>query len=261
MTRGRRRPRVLLVGLLLAFLLTSVGSPLGGSALASASRSHLVSHATSSNWAGYVVKAPKGAISDVKGSWIVPKVTCPAQGRLYSSFWVGIDGDGSPTVEQTGTDSDCAHGSASYFAWYEFFPAYPHTLSLKITVGDSISADVSYGSGTFTTTLSDRTTGKSASATSTIHAQRASAEWIAEAPSSSSVLPLADFGSVHFGYDATHVTSTCSATISGTAHKLGSISHVFPLTMVSRTGATKAKPSAVSSDGTSFVVTWVRSGP
>lgn len=32
-------------------------------------------------------------------------------------FWVGLDGWGSPTVEQTGTAAYTSNGSVTYFAW------------------------------------------------------------------------------------------------------------------------------------------------
>jgi hypothetical protein len=76
------------------------------------------------------------------------------------------------------------------------------------------------------------------------------------------VLPLADFGSVHFGTDVTGVKGTDSATIGGSAGPIGSFgSAVQTITMVTGSGAAKAQPSALSSDGTSFSITWVRAGP
>src|SRR3989442_13657908 len=56
----------------------------------------------STNWSGFAVTAGPGAVSDAKGSWIVPAIqgSC-ASTNQYSSFWVGIDGFNSGTVEQT----------------------------------------------------------------------------------------------------------------------------------------------------------------
>ena len=85
--------------------------------------------ATSSNWGGYVIAPATGnsatsvSVTSVSGSWTVPKVTCgKGSSTEYASFWVGIDGWDSSTVEQTGTDSDCSNGKPSYYAWYEFYP-------------------------------------------------------------------------------------------------------------------------------------------
>jgi hypothetical protein len=221
--------------------------------------------AQSTNWAGYAVTAAAKGVTDVKGSWIVPKIqgTCPATNQ-YSSFWVGIDGFSSNSVEQTGTDSDCQGGAAVYYAWFEFYPKPSHLISgLTISAGDTISAEVKYSGGKFTTTLRDVTTGQSYSASAKVNAQRSSAEWIAEAPSSSGgILPLADFGTVSFGTDYTSVASTNDATISGTTGNIGSFANVVAITMVNNAGtATKAAPSSLSTDGTSFQVTWQSAGP
>ena len=96
------------------------------------------------------------------------------------------------------------------------------------------------------------------------NAAQSSAEWIAEAPSSSrGVLPLANFGKVNFGYDSTTVTGTCYATVGGVNGQIGSFgSAVQSITMVTSKGSTtKAAPTALSTDGTSFNVTWANAGP
>jgi hypothetical protein len=211
---------------------------------------------TSSNWAGYAVltniKSPqKGAVTDVKGSWAVPSVDCSQTQNAYSSFWIGIDGYSSNTVEQIGTDSDCSSGSPSYDAWYEMYPKFPVYLGLVISPGDLISAEVKYsGNGNFQLTITDKTTGATFSTIQkSSSAKMTSAEWIAEAPWSSGVLPLANFGTVYF--------TGASATING---KTGSISNKGwkndAITMVTSSGATKALPSSLSNGGSSFSVTW-----
>ncbi len=221
---------------------------------------------SSLNWAGYAVTATAGAVSDAKGSWVVPAIqgTCPSTNQ-YSSFWVGIDGYNSNTVEQTGTDSDCRSGAPAYYAWYEFYPHPSKVISgLTIHAGDVVSADVAYSGGRFRVTITDVSTGASFSTSAKVNgAQRSSAEWIAEAPSSSGgILPLADFGTVSFGADTTGVASTCSATIGGVPGTIGSFgSGVQSITMVTSSNAVKASPSTLSSDGTSFSVTWKSSGP
>jgi hypothetical protein len=221
----------------------------------------------STNWSGYAVTGSAGSVSDVKGSWKVPAIvgSCPTTSE-YSSFWVGIDGFSSNTVEQIGTDSDCQRGSAVYYAWYEFYPSPSYTISgFTVKPNDVISAEVKYSSGSFTVSILDVTSGKSHSTSATVRsAQRSSAEWIAEAPSSSrGVLPLADFGTILFGYDNTAVTSTCYATVAGATKAIGSFgSSVQEISMVTSSGkAVKALPSSLSSDGTSFSVAWKSSGP
>ncbi len=222
---------------------------------------------SSTNWSGFAVTGSAGSVSDAKGSWVVPTIqgTCPGTNQ-YSSFWVGIDGYSSGTVEQTGTDSDCQNGVPTYYAWYEFFP-HPSFLINGISVhpGDVISAEAhASGNGKFTVSITDTTTKQSFSTSSTVHrAQQSSAEWIAEAPSSSGgILPLANFGTVNFGLDHTSVSSTCFATINGSTAAFGTFgTNVQKITMVTSGGATKASPSNPSTDSTSFSVSWVSSGP
>src|SRR2546427_3366715 len=213
----------------------------------------------STNWSGFAVTAGSGAVSDAKGSWIVPTIqgSC-ASTNQYSSFWVGIDGFNSGTVEQTGTDSDCQNGVPTYYAWYEFYP-HPSFLinGMAITPGDHITAQASFSGRSFTVTIADTNTGASFSTSSRVRsAQRSSAEWIAEAPSSSGgVLPLADFGTVSFSAD--------TATVNGITGTIGSFgSSVQVITMVSNSGAVKAQPSSLSGTNVdSFSVMWKSSGP
>jgi hypothetical protein len=163
--------------------------------------------------------------------------------------------------------------------------------SLTIHPGDIISASVTYTassggsggsgfggsgfsvrdpirstSGTFTVTITDTSTKASYTTKGTVrNAARSSAEWIAEAPSSSSgVLPLANFGTAYYGYGTTVITGTCYATVSGVTGSIGSFgSAVQTITMVSSSNSAviKALPSPLSADGTSFSVTWESAGP
>jgi hypothetical protein len=154
---------------------------------------------SSTNWSGYSVTGANGSISEAQGSWVVPAVSC-STGSQYSSFWVGIDGFNSNSVEQTGTDSDCSGGTPVYYAWYEFYPHPSFLISrMAVHVGDTMTAKVSFSGKTFTVTLIDQTRGTSFSTSSRMNAARSSAEWIAEAPSSSGgVLSIANFGTVSF---------------------------------------------------------------
>ena len=158
---------------------------------------HRISNSTSTNWSGYAVTG--GRYTTVSASWTQPKATC--SGTSYSSFWVGLDGDTSNTVEQTGTDADCSSATPQYYAWYEMYPKFPVNYSNTVKPGDHMSASVTTnGSGSFTLTISDSTQGWSNTKSARLKsAKLASAEVIAEAPSSSGgVLPLANFGTVSF---------------------------------------------------------------
>ena len=227
---------------------------------------------TSENWSGYAVTGTN--VTDVKGSWVVPAVTCPTttvsprsrfqpQQDEYAAFWVGIDGYSSNTVEQVGTDSDCDGSQATYYAWFEFYPRPGYLVNnFSVAPGNLISAEVTYSSTTkqFTVTLSNVSTGRSFSTSMSVpSAARSSAEWITEAPSSgsgaNSILTLADFGTADFGQNYTGIANTCSATINGTPGPIGSFSTWEAITMVSSSGADEAVPSGLANPA-SFVMAW-----
>jgi Peptidase A4 family len=219
----------------------------------------------STNWSGYVVKGAPGSVTNAKASWIVPAIHGPCSRMGFSSFWVGIDGFTSGTVEQLGTDSDCFQGVPVYFAWFEIFPMPSFTIdSIDVGPGDVISAEVNFHNHRFTLSMTNETTHQSFSTTVRVPAaRRSSVEWIAEAPSSDvGILPLANFGTVSFGEDTTLVPQTAEATVGGATGAIGSFgTHVQEITMVTSAGKTKARPSALSNDGTSFSVTWLSAGP
>lgn len=220
---------------------------------------HLASAASrgtaySTNWSGYAAYQTGTTFTDVKGAWMQPSVTCPKKGTQYASFWVGVDGYNSNSVEQIGTDSDCVRGAGTYYAWFEMYPAAPVNLSMAIHPGDSIAAEVSASGSTFTLAITNLTTGATFSTQQiSSTAVGTSAEWVAEAPSSCifrcSVLPLANFGSVNFSGSYT----------TGSGHT-GSISDGAwqndRIIMVTSGGTVKASPSALSPDGASFSDSW-----
>src|SRR5713101_424453 len=183
------------------------------------------------NWSGYAVTAAPGAVTAVKGSWVVPTVqpgSC-SSGTTdeYASFWVGMDGFTSNTVEQTGTDSDCQNGVPTYYAWLELYPNTAFLIIImSIRPGYVIESEVLYNPATrrFTVAINNVTTGQSFSTSTKVNsAKRSSAEWIAEAPSGfGGILPLADFGTAVYGADNTGVTGTSEATVSGTTAPIGS---------------------------------------
>jgi hypothetical protein len=153
----------------------------------------------STNWSGYA--ADSGTYTSVSASWVQPTGTCTSATR-YASFWVGLDGYSSDTVEQTGTDTDCVDGTPQYYGWYEMYPADSYNFGDTIEAGDTITASVvCEGSNEFKLTLADTTRDWSVSTTKTLAgAARSSAEVIIEAPcctNSGGILPLADFGTIN----------------------------------------------------------------
>ncbi|MFZ0248890.1 MAG: G1 family glutamic endopeptidase [Acidimicrobiales bacterium] len=249
----------------------ALGSLLGGRNANGLRRATAVQ---SSNWAGYA--DTNDTFNSVASSWTEPTVNCAnsnsgldgilglstLDGLLggpgaASAFWVGLDGYNSTSVEQLGTDSDCDSGSPSYYAWYEMYPNPSVTLPSQYPVqpGDHLTALVSANSAgtSFTLMIKDSTAGWTFSTTQTGSGfARSSAEVIAEAPSSCSILfcsevPLADFGQVD--YSGSSVIDSA-----GTKGSLASFD-ANEITM-SDNGTTLATPSSLSSDGSSFSVAW-----
>ena len=78
-------------------------------------------------WAGWVSVSPPppptggGQYESAFANWTVPKVSCDFLEMAGASEWVGIDGFGESTVEQSGTQSDCVAGQGTYAAWWELF--------------------------------------------------------------------------------------------------------------------------------------------
>lgn len=215
---------------------------------------------TSLNWSGYasatsLTHPTNHSVTDVSGRWKVPKLSS-SLGKTYCSIWVGIDGYSDNTVEQIGTEHDWTRGFQKNYAWFEMYPygAY-EIVGFPVHINDIIGAEVHYsGNNLFTLTITNYTQHVSqvipSYYTRSSSALRTSAEWIVEAPSMMTVLPLAHFGTINF--------TNCSATINGVT---GSISHTpnwvyDPLTMVTQLRVIKSLPSSLSPDGHSFSVTW-----
>jgi hypothetical protein len=212
---------------------------------------------SSANWSGYAVQdsTSSALFTDVAGTWVEPTATCTS-GQQFSSFWVGIDGYASNSVEQLGTDSDCNGSKPSYYAWYEMYPAFPVNLSKSkypVKPGDTLTASVSVSDENFTLSISSsRGWSFSTVQSGTAALKQSSAEWVAEAPSSDSgVLPLADFGSVAFTNCTAAVSGGASKAISSFKGKKGP----HEMTMAAN-GTTKATPSSLTSAGEAFGVTW-----
>jgi hypothetical protein len=207
-------------------------------------RNQRITNSTSTNWSGYAVTGSR--FTQVSATWKQPQATC--SGTAYSSFWVGLDGDTSSTVEQTGTDADCSGSTPQYYAWYEMYPKFPVNFGDTVAPGDTMNASVTTdGRGSFTLTISDTTLGWTHTVKAKLRsAKLASAEVIAEAPSSSGgVLPLANFGTVGFTNATANNTTLTSST-----------PHIDPITMQS--GSTvKAQPSSISNGA--FSVAWKHS--
>jgi Peptidase A4 family len=203
--------------------------------------------ATSLNWSGYAATGRK--FRSVSASWTEPKAHCSGSGHKFAAFWVGIDGANSGTVEQTGSDADCVGSHPRYFAWYEMFPAFPVNFANRVRPGDHFSASVTHNSGSkYTLVIKDHTQHWSHIVHKSLRgAKNSSAEIIAEAPSTGGgkVLPLANFGTMHF--------SNAKANGSAISH-----SRAFRIVMINNARRPKDAVSSLS-HGENFTVKWKHS--
>jgi len=190
------------------------------------------------NWGGYA--ATGSGFTSVSATWKQPSATCNSRNDLYAP-WVGIDGYGSSTVEQTGVATDCSSGSPVNEPWYEMYPRSPvylNTGTYPVAAGDTINASVVYQSGrTYKLTLNDATKGWTYTTSPTISASRTSAEVIIESPTGS----YPNFGTINFS----------NATINGSS--LGSYN---PTALDPSSGGVYEAHTSAISGGTSFSMTY-----
>jgi hypothetical protein len=206
---------------------------------------------SSRNWSGYV--ASKGTYTSVTGTWTIPQ---PSASRVTAAgaTWVGIGGAKNHDLIQAGTEETVVgQNQVRYGAWIEMLPAVSHTISLKVSPGDSVTVTITQKStDKWTITLKNNTTGQDFTATETYHSSLSSVEWIEEAPTGGRrVYPLDNFGTISFTGGST-VVGGKSLTISAAGAK--------PVSMNDSTGAVVAAPSKLASDGKGFTVTRVDSG-
>jgi hypothetical protein len=208
-----------------------------------------VTAVNSLNWAGYAATGAAGTFTSVASGWTVPALTCNGT-NTRSSYWVGLDGDGTSTVEQIGTEGDCDGDFPVYSAWFEMFPNAPVFFDNPVKPGDFMEASVTAeGAGVFMLTIFDATQNWSQITEQTsANATLGSAEIIAEAPSSDGqIAPLSNFGTAIYA-DAAINNAAIAAPIN-------------QVTMVSAEGETLAVPSAISGGVGNFSVGWDATGP
>jgi hypothetical protein len=212
---------------------------------------------SSTNWSGYAVEAT-AQFTQASGTWTQPTASCTTSGSTYGSFWVGIDGYSSNSVEQLGTDSDCASkGQPSYYAWYEMYPAPSvslSTTSYPVHPGDTLTATVSRSGTSYTLSLQS-SRGWTFSVAESATNSNSSAEWVVEAPSLCRITckgtKLTNFGTVSF--------SNSKAATGGSAQSISAFTAnggPHEIIMTSSTGTTRAQPTTLTSGGAGFSDTW-----
>jgi hypothetical protein len=177
---------------------------------------------SSGNWSGIELQQTAASFGWVAGTWKVPSVTGESGQTSFSSTWVGIDGDGTADLVQTGTEQDASATDAAqvftFRVWTEFLPQQPTesiVANATISPGDEIFAELSIANAGGSPDLSgffgyfvimNLTQGW----TSQVYTQRGTttvggseAEWIVERPTlGSSLTDLANYSTAQI-YNAT----------------------------------------------------------
>jgi hypothetical protein len=212
-------------------------------------------------WAGYAITGPR--FRAVRGTFIQPAMgscrgstTADPEAPIANNvfIWSGLDGLGTPTVEQVGTEIICeitAQGpSVSYFAWFETFPEPVHEIPVAIHPGDQISTEVkALDRHHFLMTLEDRTTASRFShiAYQRVAASRSSAEWIDEPE----------------GIDLPSITPTVWSSLSATAGGRtasigrGGNGHVSDLKISDAASNQHVEPSPLGDGRSAFATSWL----
>ena len=110
---------------------------------------------TSSNWSGLEAHSKnQHQYSAVDASWGVPPLfVASSDGNPdYSSFWIGLDGDGTKDLVQAGTEQDAQEFLGivftDYYAWSELLPNQPtENFVSSVNAGDEMQVEVWIGTG------------------------------------------------------------------------------------------------------------------
>jgi hypothetical protein len=165
-------------------------------ASAAATPASAFSAKNSVGWSGYVLTGT--TFRAITAKWKQPVVTCPVD-DARASFWVGIDGWGTGSVEQVGTWGVC-HGAGkpvTYRAWWEIVGG-GGGQPFAVEPGDSIEASVTYSGAAYVLVVRDLTHRGQFTTTQkcgTRPCGRTTAEWIIERPGGH---PLAQYQDTTF---------------------------------------------------------------
>ena len=209
------------------------------------------------HWSGYIIglgdlQNKSEGVSSITGTWIVPEIKY-SENNTYSSVWVGVGGYGETSLIQAGTEQHCENGRITYFAWYELLPATITTITtVEISPGDQITTSITlvdHAKNSWLITLVDQTTGESFQKTVTYDSTRQTAEWIVERPTvNNQISTLANFNQA--------TLTDCSTTINGVTGSIKDFTYTKAV-MVDSMDNELVKTSALSSDGSSFNVTYL----
>jgi hypothetical protein len=213
-------------------------------------------------WSGYAVFGQK--FTAVRGTFVQPSMTAcsgsstgspvpPVANNVF--IWSGLDGFGSSSIEQVGTEVAClippdGEPAIGYFAWYETFPEDLTPIPIAIHPGDEITTEVKAVSPQrFAMTLEDKTTAAKWSEVVFQHARapQLSAEWIDEAQGvSMPTITTTDWSEV-------------SSTAGGVSAPVGRSPHteVAALSISASAFNQHVEPDPLSGTGDAFSISWL----
>jgi hypothetical protein len=175
---------------------------------------------------------------------MVPPAACNGT-TTRSSDAVGLDGDGTGTTEQIGTEADCDGDFGVYSGWFQIAPNAPVFFKNPVKPGDAMTASVTaLGGGSFELTLFDMTQNWTQVTTQTSTAATlGSAEIVAQDPvQNGQEQPLANFGIVDF--------------LGAAINNAAITAPINEVTLVSSAGNTLAVPSTITGGVGNFAVGW-----
>jgi hypothetical protein len=116
------------------------------------------------NWSGYVLPSTD-PLTLVSGEWTVPTLDCGNTPNGSTGTWVGIGGEDSDALLQTGVNEECVDGVQENFGFWEIVPATPNQSEsfsdFPVYPGDTMIATVGYVDNQWLTVIEDVNTGLS----------------------------------------------------------------------------------------------------
>jgi hypothetical protein len=198
--------------------------------------------------------------SSVFVSFKQPTVRCnPTLSSDQAALFIAAMGNGYFPAVEVGTLAFCARGSSTPL--YSAFSNGTGGISgVAVKPGDIINAGIGWNghSSGVGYNLKDVTTGQSSSDTGSSGGTASVACVVASALETGNKIPLAQFSTGSFGKDYTGTHGTCYFG----QEPAGAAPQTIMYVMINNAGTSiEAKPSALSTDLSSFKVTWKSAGP
>ena len=180
-----------------------------------------------------------GPFTGAAGTFNVPRIHASSTDTAVAE-WVGLDGAtaSDPGVLQAGIGENYSASTNRYtvVAWYELYPAPAYRVPLAVAPGDSMTVAISDVSiGVWNIFLKDNSTGQTFSINQVYTGPALSAEWIVEAPYSTSLKALETLSN----YDPVTFTQLQVNPVAGSLYRLSMV----------QGGTLVSVPSALTANG------------